>query len=29
MNFPLGGAGGTIVGVEDGNFAIWVSETVS
>ena len=24
LNFPLGDAGGTIVGPEDGNFAIWV-----
>ena len=27
LNFPLGGAGGAIVGPEDGNFAIWVSYT--
>ena len=26
LNFPLGAAGGTIVGVEDGNFAMWVSK---
>ena len=25
LNFALGGAGGAIVGPEDGNFAIWVS----
>lgn len=25
LNFPLGSAGGTIVGPEDGNFAMWVS----
>ena len=24
LNFPLGEAGGAIVGVEDGNFALWV-----
>eukprot|EP00731_Ephydatia_muelleri_P022012 Em0014g603a len=27
--FPLGSAGGTIVGVQDGNFAIWVGTMVS
>ena len=25
LSFSLGGAGGTVVGPEDGNFAIWVS----
>ena len=24
LSFSVGGAGGTIVGTEDGNFAIWV-----
>ncbi len=28
LNFPLGEAGGTIVGPEDGNFAIWVGTLV-
>jgi len=28
LNFPLGGAGGTIVGPEDGNFAIWVGTLI-
>ena len=29
LSFPLGSAGGTIVGVQDGNFAIWVGTMVS
>ena len=29
LNVPLGEAGGTIVGVEDGNFAIWVGTLVA
>ena len=29
LNFPLGEAGGVIVGPEDGNFAIWVGTLVS
>jgi rhodanese-related sulfurtransferase len=29
LNFPLGEAGGAIVRVEDGNFAIWVGTLVS
>lgn len=29
LNFPLGDAGGTIVGPEDGNFAIWIGTLVS
>lgn len=29
LNFPLGEAGGAIVGVEDGNFALWVGTLVS
>ena len=24
LSFSVGGAGGTVVGAEDGNFAIWV-----
>lgn len=29
MNFPLGAAGGAIVGHEDGNFAIWIGTCLS